>query len=188
MNEQPSHPSRPDEASSPPSRQRDRPSVLQGLLILVAVAVSMVLGAVGWAAAADDTPTPQPSASASTPKSDHPGWSRWGGPWAGPSGGGWGSPLFDRGRALHGEVVVAKDGGGTETVLIQRGKLTTVTKSSIAVTSSDGFHRTYAVNDETQVDAGRETTRSLAKGSDVVVSARKSGNALTAVHIIRLGN
>jgi len=96
--------------------------------------------------------------------------------------------LFDRGHALHGEVILATDRGGTETVVIQRGELTAVTSTSITVTSSDSFHHTYVTNDHTVIDGGREPTRSLGKETDVVISARRSGNTLTAIHIIHLAD
>jgi hypothetical protein len=185
MNGQSIEPNGSDDVRDRPRRKPVRPTVLQRILFLLAVVVGTVLGAVGWAAATGDSPTPQPSVSASTPATDHPSGAGWGGPW----GGRWGGALFDRSRALHGEVVVTKDEGGTETVVIQRGELTTVTGTSIAVTSSDGFHQTYVTNEATTlIDGDRGATRSLERGMNVVVSALKSDSTLTAMHIIHLTN
>ena len=188
MNEQSTDPLVPEKAGNRPQRQRYRPTALQRLLVLLAVAAGVVLGAVGWAAATENSPAPQPSASTSLSEADNPGWAYWEGPWAGPWGARWRGTLFDRGRALHGEVVLATDRGGTETLVIQRGELTAVTSTSITVTSSDSFHHTYVTNDHTVIDGGREPTRPLRNGTDVVVSARKNGSTLTAIHIIHLAD
>lgn len=182
MNGQSIRPNGSAETGDRRQHRRLRPTTPRRILFLLALVVGVVLGVVGWAAATGNSTTPQPSVSASPPDTDHP--AHWGGPW----GGGWGGAVFDRARALHGEVVLATDEGGTETVVIQRGELTTVIGTSIAVTSSDGFHQTYVTNQDTRVDGGRETIRSLTKGTNVLVSARKSGSTLTAAHILHLAD
>ena len=77
MNEQSIDPVAPEKVGNRPQRQRYRPTALQRFLVLLAVAVGVVLGAVGWAAATENSPTPQPSARTSPPEADHPGWAYW---------------------------------------------------------------------------------------------------------------
>src|SRR5436309_11605868 len=88
--------------------------------------VGAAVGAVGLAAA--DSPAPAPAANTASSPLVLPPWAP-GGPWGpgrfpgragitGPVG------LFDWSKSLHGEVVTAKDGGGTQTLLIQRGQVT----------------------------------------------------------------
>lgn len=110
---------------------------------------------------------------------DGPGWWRggWGGPW-----GGW----FGDGDALHGEIIVEKDGGGTETVLFQRGEATAVSPSAITVKSTDGVTNTFAVNGDTVVNWGRDDINSVAGGEQVVVTGPRSGDSLTAKRVIDL--
>lgn len=48
-------------------------------------------------------------------------------------------------NVLHGSYVVPRASGGTVTVDIQNGKVTSVSQSSITLKSSDGFTQTYAV-------------------------------------------
>jgi len=182
-------------ATGPP---RTRASALgRRLLLPLAVMAGVLLGAVGWAAAGDNPPTAQPAASTNTSTgtgastSDSGDRGPWGGPWGrggwgGPWAGGPGGPLFDRSAALHGEVVLSKSGGGTETVLIQRGELTAVSATSITVKSSDGFTQTYALNADTLVNGERKGSASPAvkKGEEAVVSGVKSGSAVTARYVM----
>jgi hypothetical protein len=174
------------------------------LLLPLAVAVGVVLGAVGWAAAAGDSaPAAQANTSTITStetgtgasSSDSGDWGpwggpgrggAWGGPWGGPWAGGHGGPLFDRGAALHGEVVLSKSGGGTETVLIQRGEVSAVSASSITLKSSDGFTQSYALNADTLVNGQKKGSAAPAvkKAEEAVVSAVKSGSTVTARYVI----
>ena len=63
---------------------------------------------------------------------DHEGWGPWRGGWGGGWGGAWGGldgilgEGADLGDILHSEVVLAKEGGGTQTVLVQKGAVTEV--------------------------------------------------------------
>ena len=52
-----------------------------------------------------------------------------------------------KGPAIHGEQTVRKPGGGYQTLANQVGEVTSVSKSSIAVKSEDGYARTYTVDD-----------------------------------------
>ena len=63
---------------------------------------------------------------------------------------------FGLGGALHGEFVVKKEGGAYQTVATQRGEVTAVSKDSITVKSEDGYSRTYAITEDTLVNAARD--------------------------------
>jgi hypothetical protein len=85
--------------------------------------------------------------------------------------------------AVHGQVVLAKPGGGYQTVDIQRGKVTAVSTNSIAVRSGDGFTASYAVAASTIVDARRDGIDSVKVGNEVLVLAAVSGSKATATSI-----
>jgi hypothetical protein len=89
-------------------------------------------------------------------------------------------------KVLHGEFVVAKAGGGYQSVLVQRGSVRTVSSTEITLRSADGFQQTYTVNDGTMVLAGRAGIGAVAKGDQVGVAAIKSGRTETAVHLADL--
>jgi hypothetical protein len=150
----------------------------------VTVAVLSLRGSDGTAAAA----APAPSPSTGTAQ-DHPGW--WGGPWGGggPWAGPWGGPAGAR-NALHGEVVVSKDGGGTETITFQRGEVTDVNANAVTVKSEDGVSTTYTVNGDTKINGGRDKIDTVAKTEQVVVSATKSDHpaATSLIDLTDLGH
>lgn len=79
-------------------------------------------------------------------------------------------------RALHGTLVVPK-GTGTQTVDVQRGTVTAASATSLTVTSTDGFTRTYLLDAKTVVDAGRDTASAIRKGDEVGVVA-SAGRAM----------
>jgi hypothetical protein len=155
--------------------------------VAIGAAVAAGIGAVVVAlGVADGTPAPAAAASqpttTSTTSKDHdgPGWWRggwWGGPW-----GGW----FGDRDALHGEIVVTREGGGTETVLFQRGEVTAVSPSAITVRSTDGVTTTFTVTGDTKVNWGRDDINSVANGEQVVVSGPRSGDSQTAERVIDL--
>lgn len=77
---------------------------------------------------------------------------------------------------IHGEFVARDGQGGFRTYLTQRGEVTAVDSSSLTVKSDDGYTRTYAVTDETTVNAGRDGLDDVAVGADVhVMGVRRSG-------------
>jgi hypothetical protein len=79
--------------------------------------------------------------------------------------------------ALHGEFVVPKQGGGYQTLVVQRGAVSSVSNSTITVKSDDGFSATYAVGADTLVNAARDGIGSIKKGDEVTLLAQqKSGN------------
>jgi hypothetical protein len=156
--------------------------------ILAGVAVAALLGGAGAALAATNsgtppaasssvTATPAPSPSPGQPGS-HTGFHRFAG-----RGFGGGGALFG---ALHGQFVVAKSGGGYETVDVQNGQVTAVSSTSITLKSSDGFTHTYAVASATMVDAQRDGIGSVKVGNQAAVLATVSGSTTTATSITDL--
>jgi hypothetical protein len=87
---------------------------------------------------------------------------------------------------VHGQFVVAKSGGGYQTVDVQDGRVTAVSTTSITLKSSDGFTKTYAVTSSTTVDAQRDGIGSVKVGNQASVEATVSGSAVTATNIADL--
>lgn len=153
----------------------------------VAVLGVASLGAIGIAAATSDTPTSEPA-----PSEQHDG--PWGGPWGGHWGHGGGGPWggfadafgdMDVKDISHATVVLAKDGGGSQTVLVQKGAVTSVDGDSIALKSADGYAKTYPVNKDTKVN-GDEKIASVAKDEQVVVIAKEGGDTPAATVVVDL--
>jgi 2',3'-cyclic-nucleotide 2'-phosphodiesterase (5'-nucleotidase family) len=88
------------------------------------------------------------------------------------------------GGAIHGEFVRPDGNGGYQTVDQQRGKVTSVNSSSIEVKSDDGFTKTYTVDDNTLVNAGRDGIADVKKDDVVEVAAVVSGSTAKAVRIM----
>jgi hypothetical protein len=85
--------------------------------------------------------------------------------------------------ALHGQLVMAKPGGGYQTVDIQNGKVTAVSATAITLKSADGYSRSYGVTGSTIVDAQRDGIGSVKVGNQVSVLATVSGSTTTAVRV-----
>ena len=85
--------------------------------------------------------------------------------------------------ALHGTLVLPKPGGGTVTVLIQNGRVTAVSQSSVTLKSDDGFTRTYAVTGSTIVAARRDGIGSVKTGDRAWATATASGGTMTALRV-----
>lgn len=154
-----------------PSRGRPRRRLLAGFVTVALLAA----GATGVALASDR------GSSGTQPDGFHRfGGRALGGPgFAGPGGAGVGGPL----GALHGELVVPKQGGGYETLVVQRGTVRAVSARSITVKSEDGFTESYAVTADTLVNAARDGISSIDDGAQVSVLARKGAGDPTALHI-----
>jgi len=86
-----------------------------------------------------------------------------GGPGFGPGGG--------PGGAIHGEFVQPDGSGGYRTVDQQVGDVTSVSSSSITVKSADGFSKTYAIDENTVVNSGRDGIANVKNGDKVSVNA-----------------
>jgi hypothetical protein len=153
--------------------------------ILAGVAVAALLGGAGAALAATNssgTPATQ-SAVVSTPApSPSPGQFGTGGKRYRHFGVrfGLGGGLFG---VLHGQFVVAKPGGGDQTVDVQNGQVTAVSNTSITLKSSDGFTMSYVIASSTLVDAQRDGIGSVKTGNQVSVLATVSGRTATATSI-----
>ena len=147
---------------------------------VAAVAVTTVAGGVAWAASNAD-PTPSASPSASNPSQPDQNQKPGGGPGRGGFGGFRGE--FGLGGALHGEFVVPKDGGGYQTVAVQRGEVTAVSKDSLTVKSADGYSRTYTLTADTMVNAARDGIGDVKTGNTVNVSAVVTDGKATATTV-----
>jgi hypothetical protein len=88
--------------------------------------------------------------------------------------------------ALHGEFVVPDGDGGYQTVLVQRGTVSSVSKTTITVKSEDGFTKSYAVAADTLVNAQRDGITSIDKGADVSILAEQKSGKATATHVMDL--
>jgi hypothetical protein len=84
---------------------------------------------------------------------------------------------------VHGQVIVAKPGGGYQTFDVQTGKVTSVSSTSITLRSTDGYTASYAVAGSTIVDAQRDGIGSVKTGNQVSVVATVSGSQATASSI-----
>lgn len=160
----------------------------------IAVVGAVSVGAIGIASAAgeDVAAGTQPS-SEPAPEKEHDGPGPWRGGWGGPWGGPWGGGLdgilgegVEIADILHSEVVLAKEGGGTQTVLVQKGAVTEVSATSVTVRSADGHTRTYAVNGDTRVKADSDEIGAVAANEEVLVVAPRSGETQTATVLVDL--
>jgi len=163
-------------------------SVSRRPYVLAGVAVAALLGGAGAAlAATNSSGTPATQSAVVTTPDPTPSPGQPGQPGAaGPSqrhfvkirvGGGLSG-------VLHGQFVVAKPGGGDETVDVQNGRVTAVSSTSITLKSSDGFTKTYVVTSSTLVDAQRDGIGSVKVGNQASVQATVSGSTATAASIM----
>ncbi|WP_433413211.1 hypothetical protein ACQP1V_28950 [Microtetraspora malaysiensis] len=83
-------------------------------------------------------------------------------------------------NAMHGELVIAKKGGGYQTLTTQTGIVTSINQTSIALKSQDGFARTYAITDSSRICAGRKGLSEITVGDNVWVIATGKGNSAPA--------
>lgn len=97
-----------------------------------------------------------------------------------PPGGGW------RWRppraAIFAGVAVIALAGGQETLDVQRGTVTAVSGTSLAVKSTDGYTATYAVTSDTLVDAKAQGSGSV-KNGDTVLVITTAGSKPTAANV-----
>ena len=90
---------------------------------------------------------------------------------------------FGKGPGIHGEFTTRKRDGGYQTIATQVGEVTAASATSITVKSEDGFTRTYAVDDNTLVNAGNEGIADVKTGDDVSVTALVVDGNASAVEI-----
>jgi hypothetical protein len=151
-----------------------RPYLLAGVAVAALLGgggAALAVGNSGTPAAAQNavTSTPVPAPSPGAPGT-HRAFRHFGGRFA-PFG------------MLHGQFVVAKPGGGYQTVDVQDGQVTAVSTTSITVKSTDGFTKTYVVTSSTTVDAQRDGIGSVKVGNQASVLATVSGSTVTATNI-----
>jgi hypothetical protein len=166
----------------------------------VAVVAVASLGAIGIAAATSSSPdtssAPAPSGQQHDEHGGHGPWGggRGGGPWGHGGGGG---PFgafadafgdMDIADMSHATVVLAKKGGGSQTLTVQKGAVTSVDGGSIALKSADGYAKTYAVNKDTKVSGDDEKIASVAKDEQVVVVSKDSGDKPAATVVVDLSD
>lgn len=142
-------------------------------LVAAGAAFGMTLAGFGLAAAQTETPTTEATetSQAETPPDD----------------------LNRQGRmhrrhhgkfmGIHGEFTTRAPGGGYQTVATQVGVVTEVSRSSITVRSEDGFSRTYAVDDNTLVNAGNDGIADVRQGDQVRVTGIVADGNARAVDI-----
>lgn len=86
---------------------------------------------------------------------------------------------------IHGEnTAPAGDGKGFRTTAHQLGEVTDVSASAITVKSEDGYERTYALDEDTLVEAGRDGIADVKKGDTVRVMAVVQGERAQAHAIV----
>ncbi|TMK85184.1 MAG: hypothetical protein E6G44_07915 [Actinobacteria bacterium] len=166
---------------------RDRPRwVAVGALVFGAgLVIGIAVASLTAAGAQTGSSSPSPDAEGSVPGSLRKGYGhgRFGHEGFGPELG-----FRLRFGAIHGEFTIRGPNGAYQTLATQLGTVTSVSASSIAVKSEDGFSRTYAVNDNTLVDAGNNGIADVKSGDTVRVVATVSGGKATAVEVIDATN
>ncbi len=172
--------------ATPGLRSRSRRPFVLGA---VAVAALLAGASVALAVTRSGSPVSTSAAIAATPA---PSALPSGGPGRGSGFGGRPAPGLGLGhgmgpgRALHGQFVVARPGGGYVTIAIQTGQVTAASSASITIRSADGYTASYAVAASTVVDAQRDGISSIRAGNETMVQATVSGGAATAASITDL--
>lgn len=89
-------------------------------------------------------------------------------------------------NTLHGEAVVQTKDGQTVTVVVQRGKITEITDSSVTVQSTDGFTLTWRYADNLRVVERRQTIQpsDVKVGMQIGVAGAKDGSSNMARFIV----
>lgn len=161
-----------DTPPSPPGRR------LRANLVAAGAALGMTLAGLGFAAAQEDAPTNQ------TPPADAQGPGTEQSPRVGHARGGRHMKgMHGPGMGIHGEFTTRAPGGGYQTIATQTGEVTEVSRTSVTVRSEDGFSRTYAVDDNTLVNAGNDGIADVRQGDQVHVTAIVADGNARAVDI-----
>jgi hypothetical protein len=132
-------------------------------------------GVAGVAIAATDTPTPSPSSPSESQNLE---------PRHGKMFGFGGRHMFGMFGALHGEFVVPDADSGYQTLAVQRGEVTGVSKDQVTVKSADDFSKTYAVTGDTSVNGGRDGIDSVKVDDQVYVIASVANGKYTALQVV----
>ncbi len=153
-----------------------------GGLLAAGVVTAGALTATGAIAAGS---SPSASSTPAPSSSGQPGRGPFAGarPGFGPMGG---LPGVGRAGVLHGEYVVGKAGGGTETVLVQTGKITAVSGNDVTVKSTDGYTLTWTLGSSTTVRTGwnKGSVKDLAVGDTVSAEGTKAGSGAAARSVV----
>lgn len=165
----------------PPGETRPSLARSRARGVAAGVGVALVVGAGGIAVASSGGTTSGAAAAAPTTTEGAPP------PAAGVPGGpgghggrmGGGPGIGFGGAVLHGTYVVAKSGGGYQTIQTQNGTVSAVSATSLSVKSADGYSFTYVVKAGTIVDAQSAGITSVKKGDTVTVNATVSGSTAT---------
>jgi hypothetical protein len=88
---------------------------------------------------------------------------------------------------LHGQYVVPDGNGGYTTELMEVGKVTAMSATSLTATSADGFSQTYTIDAATATGNGSTGIGSVATGKTVTVVAKSTGGTATAESVSELG-
>lgn len=163
------------EGSVPPAPPAGRHRRWIGLAAAGGLVAGLAIGATALAGASSQvagapTQTP-PAPDANTPQPPAPGPRR-----------GMRGPA-KLGPGIHGEFVVPGPNGGYQTLASQNGTVSSVSSTSITVKSEDGFERTYVVDENTVVDAGRDGIADVKQGETVRLMAVVTGDTAKAVQI-----
>ncbi len=160
-------------------------------LVGVGLLAGLVLGGLGFASAQSADPTPAPNESVQPDRRPDLGTlkrrlleraERLKGARGIPFELGFGHG-FGRG-VLHGEFTVPGPDGGYQTFATQVGEVTAVSATSVTVKSEDGYSRTYAVDDNTLVNAGNEGIGDVKTGDNVHVRALVKDGTASAVEVM----
>ena len=181
-------------SATPPGARRSR--IGTGVAVAAIAIGALGIAGTAYAANASDSPAPTPSGSygnrqgnGTAPNGTMPGAPNGQGgmmPGRGDGDGrhGRGGMGFGMGMGIHGSFVTPKQGGGYQTVDMQRGTVTAVSKDSITVKSVDGFTATYVVTADTVVNAKRDGIASVKVGDEVGVMGIENAGKTTAVQIV----
>ncbi|MGH8990082.1 MAG: hypothetical protein ACRDYV_01345 [Acidimicrobiia bacterium] len=152
-------------------------------IALFALAAGLVAGGLGIAGAAEkpESETIEVPRIAPFPGPDAVFWKHRRGIAFGPGGPGFG---FGPGGGIHSEVTFENGEGRYATTATQLGKVVSVSPTSITLESDDGYQRTYAVNEDTVVTAGRDGIANLEKGDTVHLYAEVEGKEARARQIL----
>jgi len=149
--------------------ERTRRITVRQWFVIAAIAAVLLGGGIGAAVAqtSGGSSTTSPSTTVAGPGGAPGPRGPFGRIRGGPGPGFGGGP----GGAIHGEYVQPDGSGGYRTVDQQVGDVTSVSSSSITLKSADGFSKTYSVDQNTVVNAGRDGIASVKSGDKVSVNA-----------------
>jgi hypothetical protein len=162
-------------------RRRTVLAAVGGGAAIALIAGGAVVVATSASASGSPTQTTAAHSAAPNPGTDGPDG-------RGPGGAGHWGMRSGMGMALHGTFVVARPGGGYQTVAAQRGVVTALSATSITLKSEDGYTATYVLNSSTKLGGGPTSTTATAPtwlkvGAKINVEATVSGSTNTAVRV-----